>query len=81
MSKKKCKNCFCFDKKENVCKVNIIHEGKNVNMPVNPNDKCHYIELGVSVEQVRFWEEEIKGEKIIKMEYPANFFGDNSVKI
>jgi hypothetical protein len=49
-------------------------------MPVNPNDKCHYIELGVSVDQVRFWEEEIKGEKIIKMEYPANFFGDNSVK-
>jgi hypothetical protein len=32
------------------------------------------------VDQVRFWEEEIKGEKIIKMEYPANFFGDNSVK-
>ena len=52
MSKKKCKNCFCFDKKENVCKVNILHNGKSVNMPVNPNDNCHYIELGVSVEQV-----------------------------
>jgi hypothetical protein len=75
MSKKKCKNCFCLDKKENICKVNILHNGKSVNMPVNPNDKCHYIELGVSVEQVRFWEEEVKGEKIVKMEYPENFFG------
>ena len=81
MKKKKCKNCFCFDKKENVCKVNIIHECKNINMPVSPNDKCHYIELGVSVEQVRFWEEEIKGEKVVKMEYPKNFFGNPSDQI
>ena len=44
-------------------------------MPVNANDNCHYIELGVPVEQVRFWEEEIKGEKVVKMEYPENFFG------
>jgi len=75
MNNKKCKNCFCFDKDNKVCKVNILHEGKNVNMPVNANDNCHYIELGVPVEQVRFWEEEIKGKKIVKMEYPENFFG------
>jgi hypothetical protein len=75
MNKKKCKNCFCFDKENKVCKVNILYEGKNVNMPVNSDDNCHYIELGVPVEQVRFWEEEIKGKKIVKMEYPETFFG------
>ena len=35
-------------------------------MPVNPNDNCHYIELGVSVEQVRFWEEEVKGDSSLE---------------
>ena len=75
MKGKKCKNCFCFDKNNKTCKVNILYEGKNVNMPVNANDNCHYIELGVPVEQVRFWEEEIKGKKLVKMEYPENFFG------
>lgn len=75
MQFKKCKNCLCYDKDKKVCKVSILHEGKNVNMPVNPNDNCHYIELGISVEQVRFWEEDIKGKKIVKMEYPENFFG------
>jgi len=46
-------------------------------MPVAASDDCHYIELGVSVEQVRFWEEEAKGKNVVKMEYPENFFGKN----
>jgi hypothetical protein len=50
-------------------------------LPVNPNDKCHYVELGLPIEQVRFWEEEIKGKKIVKMEYPENFFGANASQI
>jgi|LakMenEpi03Aug12_release.lakeMendotaPanAssembly.Ray.scaffolds.fasta_scaffold18657_11 hypothetical protein len=77
MNKKKCNNCFCFDREKKVCKVNIIYNGKNLNMPVAASDDCHYIELGVSVEQVRFWEEEAKGKKVVKMEYPENFFGKN----
>lgn len=51
-------------------------------MPVSPEDKCHMEELGIEIQQVRWWTEDAKtGEKtnnngVVKMEYPKGFFGE-----
>lgn len=68
---KKCKNCLLFNKKNLECKVATLIDGKEYHLPVEPEDNCHFLELGISVEQVRWWEE----NNSVKMEYPINFFG------
>ncbi len=51
-------------------------------MPVSPEDKCHMEELGIEIQQVRWWTEDAEtGEKtnnngVVKMEYPKGFFGE-----
>ena len=75
-----CGNCLLFNKEDQTCRVAILIEGKKYNMPVNPKDHCHMDELGIPVEQVRWWVEDPntgkKTEKngIVKIEYPENFF-------
>jgi hypothetical protein len=81
MKEAKCGNCLLFNKTNLTCNVAILIEGKKYHMPVNPNDKCHMDELGIPVEQVRWWVEDPNtGEKtekngVVKIEYPENFFG------
>jgi hypothetical protein len=73
-----CKNCRLFDSVNLQCGVVILHEGKKLNLPVEPNDKCffesEYIGINpdngtqqnfkIEVEQVRAWVEHPKsGEK------------------
>lgn len=76
-----CKNCLLFNRENETCNVAILIEGKKLHMPVNPNDHCHMDELGIPVEQVRWWvEDPSTGEKtnqngIVKIEYPEKFFG------
>lgn len=67
-----CKNCLLYDHSRKQCKVAILVEGKEYHMPVNLNDRCHMDELGIPVEQVRWFKE----EKQMKIEYPEGFFGD-----
>lgn len=61
-----CKNCYLLDKEKMECKVAILINGEKYNMPVFPNDHCHMDELGIPVDQIRWFEEDHK----IKIEYP-----------
>ena len=50
-------------------------------MPVSQKDRCHMDELGIPVEQVRWWVENPEtgertdGDGTVKIEYPEGFFG------
>lgn len=76
-----CGNCLLFDRKNEVCKVAILVEGETLNMPVSAKDRCHMDELGIPVEQVRWWVEDpttgkaTNGNGTVKIEYPEGFFG------
>lgn len=75
-----CGNCLLFDRVNQNCKVAILINGNKYHMPVDPSDHCHMDELGIPVNQVRWWVEDPKtGEQtekngIVKIEYPENFF-------
>lgn len=56
------------------CKVAILVDGVHRNLPVFPEDNCHLEELQISVDQVRWFEDEQDKNKI-KIEYPEGFFG------
>jgi hypothetical protein len=81
MKEPRCGNCLLFDKTNETCNVAILIEGERYHMPVNPEDKCHMDELGIPVNQVRWWvEDPSTGEKtdkngVVKIEYPDDFFG------
>jgi len=75
-----CKNCLLYNPDKKECKVAILVAGKEYHMPVELNDRCHMDELGIEVNQVRWWTEDKEGNKIdgdgiVKIEYPENFFG------
>jgi hypothetical protein len=81
MKEPRCGNCLLFDKTNETCNVAILIDGERYHMPVNPEDKCHMDELGIPVNQVRWWvEDPSTGEKtdkngVVKIEYPDDFFG------
>jgi hypothetical protein len=81
MKDPRCGNCLLFDKTNETCNVAILIDGERYHMPVNPEDKCHMDELGIPVNQVRWWvEDPSTGEKtdkngVVKIEYPDDFFG------
>lgn len=78
---KKCGKCLLFDLKEEMCRVAILIDGEKMNLPVQKEDNCHMDELGIPVEQVRWWVEDpntgerTNGDGVVKMEYPEGFFG------
>jgi hypothetical protein len=82
----KCKNCLLYDRAKGQCKVAILINGQEIHMPVFPEDNCHMDELGIPVEQVRWWVENPKtgkptnGKGVVKIEYPDKFFGENDKK-
>ena len=71
MKEKKCKNCMLFNREKSECKVAFIIDGEETHLPVEPEDDCHFLELGIEVNQVRWFEEDGK----VKIEYPPDFFG------
>lgn len=75
-----CGNCLLFNNQKKECKIAILIEGKEYHMPVFPKDKCHMDELGIPVEQVRWWVEDEDGNPSekgkVKIEYPRGFFGN-----
>lgn len=76
-----CGNCRLYNNEKGICGVAILYEGKQMNMPVFPKDKCHMEELGIEINQVRWWVEDENGKPTekngkVKIEYPANFFGE-----
>lgn len=70
-----------FNRQNETCSVAILIEGKKHHMPVSAEDNCHMDELGIPVEQVRWWiedpntGEQISKNGVVKIEYPDNFFG------
>lgn len=77
---KNCGNCLLYNNQKRECKVAILIEGTEYHMPVNPKDSCHMDELGIEINQVRWWVEDEQGKQtdgqgIVKIEYPEGFFG------
>lgn len=64
-----CRNCKLFAPREGVCSVVILHEGKRVKIPVEPQDPCFFEgqyfdpttkameDFAGEIQQVRFWTE------------------------
>jgi hypothetical protein len=81
MKKKEvCGNCRIYNPEKGTCGVAVLIEGKQYHMPVFPKDKCHMEELGIEIQQVRWWVEgqdgkPTDGDGKVKIEYPNNFFG------
>jgi len=79
-----CGNCRLFNYKNSTCGVAILYEGQQLHMPVDKKDKCHMEELGIEVQQVRWWVEDPKTGSptnengVVKIEYPEGFFGKKS---
>lgn len=88
---KKCGTCLLFDKNRQECRVAIIIEGKQIRLPVDAEDDCHFLDCGVEAEQIRCWvEDPLTKERVnngvVKIEYPEkksidpfkeNFSADN----
>ena len=78
----KCKNCLLYNREKGVCKVAILVDGEQIHLPVFPEDNCHMDDLGIPVQQVRWWVEDpktgkpVEGDGVVKIEYPKDFFGD-----
>jgi hypothetical protein len=78
-----CNNCFLYNRDKGECKVAVLIEGKEVHLPVKPQDKCVFDEIGIEIKQVRWWVEDDKGKPVdgngtVKIEYPEGFFGPES---
>lgn len=70
-----CKNCKLYDTKREVCSIIVLHEGKKLNVPMEPEDACLYeteyfdpttkaIESFTDeIKEVKMWVENDKGEK------------------
>jgi hypothetical protein len=81
-----CNNCMLYNRKNSTCKVAVILNGEEHHMPVFPEDRCHMEELGIEIQQVRWWVEDDKGNPtegngVVKMEYPKSFFGKDKPKL
>lgn len=76
-----CGNCLLYNSNKKECKIAIIIQGEELHLPVEPQDNCHMDELGIPVQQVRWWVEDGEGKKtegngVVKIEYPEGFFGN-----
>lgn len=77
----KCGNCLLYRGEKGECGVAVLIEGNTLHMPVDPEDRCHMDDLGIEINQVRWWvEDKDTGEKTdgdgtVKIEYPEGFFG------
>lgn len=73
-----CGNCRLYNHNAGICKVNVQIGEEQFNMPVFPEDKCHMEELGIPIEEVRWWQEDpLTGKPtdkdgVVKMEFPKS---------
>jgi len=85
-SEPKCKNCLLYNPNKGTCGVAILHEGKQMHLPVEAEDDCFFEnefvakngdEFRAEVQEVRWWVDnpDEKGNGQVKMEYPDGFFG------
>jgi hypothetical protein len=83
---KVCRNCLCYDRQKEQCKVVVFINGHRFNMPVFPDDRCHLDELGIEVKEVRWRVVDESGQPTtgngrVQIEYPEDdFFVSNPAK-
>jgi hypothetical protein len=83
-----CGNCRLYsgDAEEGRCKVVILHEGQQINLPVSPSEPCFFDqpyfdpitgeeETFNDIKEIKMWVEDDKGRKTagngtVKIEYP-----------
>jgi hypothetical protein len=78
--KEVCGNCLLYDGEKKHCKIAVLINGEEMHMPVKTDDKCHFDELDIPIEQVRWYVEDNNGNRTegdgnVKIEYPEGFFG------
>ena len=78
-----CNNCLLFNRAKQECKVAVLIDGNELHLPVSPQDKCHFDDIGIEIKQVRWWVEDEEGKPTdkdgtVKIEYPADFFGNDT---
>ncbi len=68
-----CKNCGLYNKKNGFCQVWILHEGRKIQLPMEPTDPCFFEQpytdpktgetstLAEDIQQVRMWVEDERG--------------------
>jgi hypothetical protein len=83
-----CGRCRLYDRGRGVCRVAVIHDGEKINIPVEPKDDCFFeqtyldpetgtLETFNDVQEIRFWVENEKGERIdgngtVKVQFNAD---------
>jgi hypothetical protein len=45
-----CNNCHLFDPESRTCQVTVIVNGERYELPVHPNDDCHWMRLDKEAE-------------------------------
>ena len=72
-----CGNCRLYDNKNEQCNVSCMIDGEVYHLPVFKEDKCHMEEMGIEVQEIKWWSEDPEtGDKsstgIVKMQYPVD---------
>lgn len=49
-----CGECLLYNKEEGLCGVTVLHQGEYVQIGVKPTDRCHWQELGIEVQELRY---------------------------
>ena len=89
--KRICNNCKLYNPQANHCSVIIMHEGKKINIPVDPGDSCFFeqeyfdpitktAENFNEIKEIRAWVEDPSGQKtdgdgVVKIEVPDELDG------
>ena len=42
-----CNNCLLYNRDKRECKVAVLVEGRELHLPVQPQDKCVFDEIGI----------------------------------
>jgi hypothetical protein len=48
-----CKNCLLYDAQRGACMVTVVHGGTDLELTVNPEDRCWWEVWGVEVNEIR----------------------------
>lgn len=50
-----CRDCALFDKTESVCRVTILRDGEYYEITTRSEDRCHWEEAGIPIQEVKVW--------------------------
>lgn len=73
-----CRNCRLFNDRDNVCGVTVVVEGDHYELPVLPNDPCHWERLDSEI-QHQLKSELTKAEPYFKAKLMSEL--DNPIEV